>query len=214
MDYKSFKSSLTILRREMNVPNVDIFLKLYLLPLCDVLGKDKADSNVRSMKIRSVLGPYTRSNDVKNALVSNEKFLYTLFSSYTRLSFAKKGTTTKVDSRTKASLIFRQLRIMFQDFELTPHEYSVATLEREFRASLIDSKSDHMIDESSFQYILLSLGSESILDTKVRKKIDSGTMIKGLKSILRAFDTCSQGREVFAQRFKLPLPPIREKKKR
>lgn len=210
MDYVTFKQSLKQIYSQMKVQDSETFLSLYLLPLCDSLGKDKAASNVRSMKIRSMLGPYTRSNDIKNELLACEKFIYCLFTSYTRISMKSGSVTKKVSNTTKSALKFAQVLLMFQDFGLTPHEFSVTTLERNYRASLIDSKIK-MMDESSFHYVLLSLGSESIVSTKNNnQKLDSGIMMRGLKYILREFDTCKPGREVFSQRFKTVLPKMKK----
>ena len=123
----------------------------------------------------------------------------------------KSGSVTKkVSNTTKSALKFAQVLLMFQDFGLTPHEFSVTTLERNYRASLIDSKIK-MMDESSFHYVLLSLGSESIVSTKNNnQKLDSGIMMRGLKYILREFDTCKPGREVFSQRFQTVLPKMKK----
>ena len=228
MNYLSFKRALTNIRQEMNVADEALFVTAYLLPLCDVLGKEQAASNVRSMKIRAVLGQYTRSNDVRNEIVDNEKFLFALFSSYTRIvegSPGEKGGRRTTSTATKSYLSLAQLVVLFEDFSLLPHEFDLVTLERIYRDSLLDSKlvtSDdassigECIDEASFHYILLSLGSAIVLNSKSKnnRKLGTGVMYKGIKYIIKCIQDDTRGKEIFFRRFKLVLPMPKTKKKK
>ena len=113
------------------------------------------------------------------------------------------------------AVFFFHVLLRATDFSLIPHEYDITTVERTYRASLIDCtlQQGEGIDEGSFHYILLALGSISILETKNKnKKLDSGIMLKGLKYVMRLFDRNQQGREVFFRRFKITLPKIKKKK--
>ena len=115
---------------------------------------------------------------------------------------------------------------MFEDFSLLPHEFDLVTLERIYRDSLLDSKlvtSDDAssigdcIDEASFHYILLSLGSAIVLNSKSKnnRKLGTGVMYKGIKYIIKCIQDDTRGKEIFFRRFKLvlPMPKTRKKKK-
>ena len=226
MTYPSFKRALIDIRQEMNVADEATFVTACLLPLCEVLGKEQAASNVRSMKIRAMLGQYTRSNDVKNEIVFNEKCIFSLFSSYTRIvdGPGEKGGR-RTSTTTKSYLSLAQLVVMFEDFSLLPHEFNLVTLERIYRDSLLDSKLvtsndassiGDCIDEASFHYILLSLGSEIVLNSKPKnnRKLDSNVMYKGIKYIIKCIQDDQRGKEIFFRRFKVVLPMPKSKKKK
>jgi hypothetical protein len=215
MNYQMFKRSLSTIREEMNVPDESKFVTDCILPLCDILGKDQAEANVRSMKIRSMLGQYTRSNDVKNEIISNEKFIFSLFTSYTRL-IIDNVKNSKISNAPKSYLSLDQLIIMFDDFLLLNNEFDTTMLGDIYRESLLDSKVKTGIDEESFHYVLLSLGSEIMLKGKNRKnrKLDSSTMLKGIKCIIELINDSQQGRAIFFRRFKIVLPKTKKKKKK
>jgi len=239
MNYNTFVKSMHNIYQLMNLSDIETLGCDVLIPLCDVLGKEKANANVRSMKIRSKI---RSSNDLKNELLANERMIYSLFTNYTKISLKDvahgqaqnrngSGPRSKpkaiVGSTTKSTLSFVQLLLMFEDFCLIPNEYDEIQLSNTYRQSLIDCQKGNVstidgeedtIDEESFHYILLSLGSDSTFgiqnNYESTKHINNDNLMRGLQFIVNEFNDCKQGREVFAQRFKITLPVTKKKKKK
>ena len=83
MNYNTFVKSMHNIYQLMNLSDIETLGCDVLIPLCDVLGKEKANANVRSMKIRSKI---RSSNDLKNELLANERMIYSLFTNYTKIT--------------------------------------------------------------------------------------------------------------------------------